>query len=156
MVFKVNEIQRFLPFAKQTYFPYTLIPSQLRQKAFTDDALELVSQRLTKDKMKFLARELDIEPKEVKETYAKYCPDEKLANFELLSNWLNNQQSREKAYVKLGDALIRIGLQLVTYEVLGYFPAKQQKELKSGVKRKNRNGYVVQRKKLKKCKINRL
>ena len=96
-----------------------------------------------------LAGELDIPKQDVVATFAKHCPEEIPpreptpacnAIYEILSNWLNKQDSREEAYRKLGDALIQIGLNLVAIEALGHFSAKHQIELKSEVKRKNQSG----------------
>ena len=74
--------------------------------------------------MMHLAPKLDISSEELNQTFEKHCPDEVVAvssskdelwiqkaNYDILTNWLNNQSSEEDAYV-LNDALVASGLNL--------------------------------------------
>ena len=109
-------------------------------RALTDDMLERLSQVLTKTDMKRLAPKLDISLEEVNRSYAEECDDNAVrsANYKILSRWLKKQNSREQAYIKLGEALLHpdVGLNLIAREVLDYFPQKQHDEnqQRSGVK----------------------
>ena len=112
--------------------------------------MDKLSGRLTKGHMKRLAPELKITSEEVNKTSVKHCPDvmftqnadpaksqdkvlTQKANYEILTNWMNNQNSREDAYVLMKDALERAGLKLFVKEVLYYGPLPLSHELLKGV-----------------------
>ena len=78
-----------------------------------------------------LAPKLGISWEEMNETFAKYDPNEALAvsssqhelwiqkaNYDIFTNWKNNQSSEEDAYVLLRDALIGSRLKLLAREIL--------------------------------------
>ena len=102
---------------------------QLNGRAMTDDVLEHLSRRLSKNDMKRLAPELNISPEEVNTRYANDCTDRAAvtaANHDILSDWLNRQDSREEAHILIGEALIRAGLKLIAREVLNYSPTRRK------------------------------
>ena len=73
-----------------------------------------------------LTSELEIKPEEKIVITAKHCTndtDVQNASYETLKCWRDNQESRDKAYVLMGEALIRAGLKLIAREVLNYPPA---------------------------------
>ena len=76
----------------------------------------------------------------MKTRYAARCLRDRAAvtaaNHDILSDWLKRQNSREEAYLLMGEALIKAGLKLIAREVLNYPPAGRELEVKSGVKRK--------------------
>ena len=98
--------------------------------ALTDDLLKQLSWKLTKQDMKNLAKELGFSTQEIHktfETFVKHCLDAvfaqntgplrsqdkrstQKANYGILINWMNNQDSQEDAYVLMKDALERAGL----------------------------------------------
>ena len=106
--------------------------------ALTDDLLKQLSWKLTKKDMKNLAKELGFSTQEIHktfETFVKHCPDAvfaqntgllrsqdkrstQKANYGILINWMNNQDSQEDAYVLMKDALERAGLKLIIRDVL--------------------------------------
>ena len=87
--------------------------------------------------MKRLSPQLDIPQQEVNTRYATHCTDRvavTAANHDILSDWLNRQDSREEAYVLMGEALIRAGLKLIAWEVLNYPPTRRENERKPDIK----------------------
>ena len=105
--------------------------------------------------MKRLSSQLDISKQEVNTRYATHCTDRTAvtaANHDILSDWLKRQNSREEAYVIMGEALTHpdVGLNLIAREVLDYPPVERTNEIQSSLKRKKRNRDRNQRKKLKK------
>ena len=80
-----------------------------------------------------LAPKLGISSEELNKTFAKYGPNDALAtsssqdelwtqkaNHAILTNWINNQDNREDAFVFMRDALIQAGLKLFAKEILDY------------------------------------
>ena len=110
--------------------------------------------------MKRLSSQLDISKQEVNTRYATHCTDRTAvtaANHDILSDWLKRQNSREEAYILMGESLIKAELKLIAREVLNYPPVDQMNNLKSGAKRKRqRNRDRNQCKKLKQHNINGL
>ena len=94
-------------------------------KELQNDQIKNLSQRLHKDDMYRLAPKLNISIGTVDSTFAKYCTNTSEAINEILHSWLKRQNSREEAYMKLGEALIHpdVGLNLVAREILDYPPA---------------------------------
>ena len=118
--------------------------------------VEHLSGRLSAGDMKRLSSQLDMSQQEVNTRYATHCTDRAAvtaANQDILSDWLKRQNSREEAYVIMGEALTHpdVGLNLIAREVLNYPPVDPMNDLKSGAKRKQkRNRDRNQRRKLKK------
>ena len=114
--------------------------------------------------MKRLASELDISHQEVNNRLIIRFTDRAAvtaANQDILTDWLNRQDSREEAYNLMGEALIRAELKLIAREVLKYNPVDPMNDLKSGAKRKrqrirDRNQRKKLKKMLKQHKINGL
>ena len=98
-------------------------PCSLYYRALTDDLVEQIAKELSKEDMRRLALELGITLDEVDAIFARYCSDNISANKNLLSTWLNRQNSREEAFCKLVSALMHpdVGLNLLATEALGYF-----------------------------------
>ena len=87
--------------------------------------------------MKRLSSQLDIPKQEVNTRYAAHCTDRDAvtaANHDILNDWRNRQNSREEAYVMMGEALIRAGLKLIAREVLIYPPARRENKRKPDIK----------------------
>ena len=104
--------------------PWTFL-SQVWWRALSDDVIDELSCRLSKDDMDRLAPELGISSEEVNKIFAKHCPEREptqKANREIILKWRNRQNSREEAYHLLGEALIRGDLKLIAREVLKYPP----------------------------------
>ena len=117
--------------------------------------MERLTGRLSAGDMKRLSSQLDISQQEVNTRYATHCTDRAAvtaANHDILSDWLKRQNSREEAYVIMGEALTHpdVGLNLIAREVLNYPPVERINEIQSGLKRKKRNREINERKKLKK------
>ena len=87
-----------------------------------DAHLEKVSGRLNKEEMYRLGQKLGISSRQMDASFMKFCSSENDAILHILSRWLKRQNSREEAYLALGDAMIHpdVGLNLITKEVLGY------------------------------------
>ena len=76
-----------------------------------------------------LTSELEIKTEEKNQITAQHCTkdtDVKNARFETLKCWRDNQESRDKAHVLMGEALIRAGLKLIAREVLNYPPVMKR------------------------------
>ena len=101
-----------------------LITDVLDSKKLQSDQIVQISQRLRKVDMYRLAPKLSISSETVNSTFAKYCTNTEEAINDIMQSWLNRQNSWEKAYEKLGEALIHpdVGLNHIAREVLGYFP----------------------------------
>ena len=96
---------------------------QVNSRAITDDVLELLSRRLSKNDMKRLSSKLNISPQDVNTSYDQHSTDHAAvtaAKYDLLNDWLKRQNSRTEAYVLMGEALIGAGLRLISTEVLDY------------------------------------
>ena len=108
----------------RVYLPWL----QSNMRALTDDIMEWLSQRLSRDDMEHLANELDISPHYFS-CLAEHCQQcEFQSTNNILRNWLRYQTSREEAYILMGNALRHpdVGLNLIAREVLDYPPAKQR------------------------------
>ena len=89
----------------------------------------MIARRLFVLQFDKLLLELEIKPEEKNQITAQHCTNDtdlKNARFETLKYWRDNQESRGKAYVLLGEALIRAGLKLIAREVLNYPPAMKR------------------------------
>ena len=87
-----------------------------------DHHLEKLSTRLNKEEIYRLGRKLGIPSRQIDASFMKFCSSEKDAILHILSRWLKRQNSREEAYLVLGDAMIHpdVRLNLIAKEVLGY------------------------------------
>ena len=125
-------------------------------RALTDDMIEKLSNILTKNDMNRLAPKLDISPEDMYISYMNECNNSvmKDANYDILSRWLKKQNSREEAYVKLGEALIHpdVELNLLAKEVMDYASISNadEQEHRPGVKRKKVNKHQSRRNKKRK------
>ena len=91
--------------------------------------LRKIAERTTRFQFDKLTSELEIKPEEKIQITAQHCTndtDVKNARFETLKCWRDNQESSDKAYVLMGEALIRAGLKLIAREVLNYPPAMKR------------------------------
>ena len=90
-----------------------------------DHQLDALAQRLNKTNVYHLAERLNIPTQTVDASFGLFCTDSpstvKAIRF-VLTNWLNRQNNRKEAYLKLGEALIHpdVGLNLIAHEVLCY------------------------------------
>ena len=90
--------------------------------------LREIAERTARFAFDKLTSELGIKPEEKNQITAQHCTndtDVKNAKFETLKCWRDNQENSDKAYVLMGEALIRAGLKLIAREVLNYPPAKK-------------------------------
>ena len=101
-------------------------PEEAKQTPLSDENLDTLARKLTQKDLERLAPKLDIDINtEVKKTFAKQCKDNLpvfLSNSGVLRRWLNKQNDRYEAYVRLGEAMIHpdVGLNLPAKEVLQY------------------------------------
>ena len=97
--------------------------------------VKLVIERTTTFQFDKLASELGIDPELMVKITARNCTNqanEQSARFEIIKCWLYSQDSSEKAYVLMGEALIRAGLKLIAREVCNYSPTMKSKRPSTG------------------------
>ena len=102
-----------------------------------------ISHRLaTRHSIECLARQLDISSQEVQQKFDRHRPQvaTQAAIFEMLTNWLNRQNSRKEAYLVLSKALTdpNVDLSQIAKKTLDYFPVHQNDKIHLKRKSKNR------------------
>ena len=98
-----------------------------------DHQLDALSRRLSKTNVYNLAAQLNISTQVVDASFCYFCTDSistEKATHHVLTNWLNRQNNRKEAYLKLGEALTHpdVGLNLLAREVLHYPPMEKSSQ----------------------------